>query len=611
MKPYSHRILISLLLITILFIAGCGKQPGSENSEIYNINSISLSDTDKIEALRLAREFVTTGKAEKGKTGNCYKAGARGVFVSVARPEKPALTAFVMGTSIADAIEKASKKLKAKGKAENLGQYRIRVDVVDKSSSVKTQDLARSWKFDRSKFGVIFDADLAVGLLPQELRDRGVIDYRGKVSHKRLKKILAYRGFSHEIINNIIKAKTVNYARISLCSFMENYDRNLVNLLRMNRANGFEPTEENLRKAIDAAGRYLVNAVRDDGSFDYHYHPQTNSLSKDYNELRHAGTTFSMMQIYEINKDEKVLEAVRRSLKWLDRNTRGPDENDSKTYDWKGLNDKRKRYAKLGGSGLSLLAFGWYTKVTGDTQYLPLMEGYAKFVDYMMLENGDVNMRYWYAEKDKGRKTTPVLYYPGEAFFGMATLYNIDKNMRWIDVGSKGIDYIVDSRDKLKPDSLLPHDHWMAYAITAIYKVKPKDSHVKHAWRLFDTMDRKFHYQHKEADFVGGYFKVPVSVRTGCRLEATSAFYRLAEELGDKERMDKFFDVLQKGASFLMRTQYDDYNTIFFEDPSKPQGAMMRSFWEPSTQIDYTQHSVSALIETYVITKERAEANKE
>jgi len=600
-----------VIIITFVF-SGCEKQSGFTAEQIYNIKSTLLSDEDKIEALKAARRFLTNDRAEtKSIKGRCYEKGERGVFVSVARPKKPALTGFAMGHSIVSAIEKATMELKEKAKGDDLGRYRIRVDVIDKSSSRKSWKPGKHWKLDISKYGVIFDSNPIAALLPQELRDRGVINHKGRVDLKRLKKILGYRGCSTQVINSILKSEKVSYTRTSFHSFMEDEKGGLVKLNRMNRAAGFSPTEDNLRKAIDAAGKYLAKAVKEDGSFEYHYHPQTNSLSRDYNELRHAGTTFAMMQIYETNKDQEVLDGVKRALGWLEKHTRDPDHIDKEKYNWKALNDKQFRYGKLGGSGLSLLAFGWYTKVTGDTQYLPLMQGYGEFIHYMMKENGDVKMRYWYKAKDKGRHTKPVLYYPGEAFFGLATLYSIDKNMKWIDVGAKGIDYIVDIRDKNKLNRMLPHDHWMAYAITNIYKVKPKDSHVKHAWRLFSAMDDKFHYEHKYDDFVGGYFKTPVSVRVGCRLEATTAFYRLAEHLGEKERLEKFFHVLQKGASFLMRTQYDNYNTMFFENPEKPIGAMMRSYWEPSTQIDYTQHSVSALIEIYNITKERVAKNRE
>ena len=611
MRTTYRRWLALALLLAVLTMAQitCGNVKSKGSVDFYEIKNLSLSEPEKDAALKLARACLA-GAAKPGKTEitqRLYRKDRRGAFVSVARTDKTALTGFALGDTIDQAIQNAAADLKRITKGEPLDAYRVRVDIVESSTKPITQTLGEKWKkIDISLHGVILNSDPPLALLPQELRDRAILDYHRKFSAKRFKSALKLRGVPAELSTRLLDQKTVEYARIKVISFMEDSDRNRVDLMRMNRTSGYEPTEQNLRHSIDAAGRYLAQAVREDGSYEYHYHPQTDSLSRSYNELRHAGTTFSMMQIYEVNRDPKVLAAGKNALEWLVRNSRGPSQADSRSMDWKALNDSQLQYAKLGGSGLSLLAFGWYTLVTGDLQYVPLMQDYARFVEYMVQENGDVKMRYWYREKDKNRQVQPVLYYPGEAFFGLATLYKIDKNPRWIEVASRGIDYIVDVRDKLKPNMALPHDHWMAYSINHVHMVEPKDSHVKHAWRLFDAMDRKFLYEHKDSDMVGGYFKEPVSVRGGCRLEATTAFYRLAERLGDPEKMDQFLEILKTGATFLMRTQYDDFNTMFFENPKKPQGAMMRSYWEPSTQIDYTQHSVSALIELYNILRERA-----
>lgn len=609
MRLPKRAIFLSVIFVLLAVLAfSCAGEKSQSSYDIFDIKKFSLKDGVRLHALHLARAALTgqSAPAETADVQSLYAKDPRGVFVSIARPTKTALTGFAMGDTIAGAINRASVELKRIASGENFDNVRVRVDIVSSSKGNVTQDPNKTWKrLDVSKQGVIFNTNPPLGFLPQELRDRGVLDHKGKFKERNFTKALKIRSIPSALRKQVVNVDSVNYTRIRLISFMEDHEKGLVNLMRMNRATGFEPTEANLYKSISMAGRYLSNAVGADGSYDYHYYPQTDSLSRDYNELRHAGTTFALMQIYEVTGDPKFLEAAKRALGWLDKNTRGPDATDSAIYDWKGLNDARQRYAKLGGSGLSLLAFGWYTLVTGDTQYVPLMQAYARFVDYMVQENGDVKMRYWYAEKDKGRKTKPVLYYPGEAFYGMATLYKIDGNKHWIDVASKGIDYIVDVRDRLKPNMALPHDHWMAYAINHIYMVKPKESHVKHADRLFSAMDAKFMHEHKYPDMVGGYFSKPASVRVGCRLEATTAFYRVAEQKGEQKKMDQYFNVLLKGASFLMRTQYDTYNTMFFVDPSRPQGAMMRSYWEPATQIDYTQHSVSALIETYNILRQR------
>ncbi|MCZ7582352.1 MAG: hypothetical protein M5R36_02905 [Deltaproteobacteria bacterium] len=388
-------------------------------------------------------------------------------------------------------------------------------------------------------------------------------------------------------------------------SFMEDGNGGVIELHRGNRTDGFDVTPERLYEAIDAAGHYLKNAVTDTGKFHYLYYPQFDSYAKSYNLLRHAGTAFSMAQIYEITRDPELLDAVKRALEYLVGVSMGPDENDRKTHDWMAVTQPRALYAKLGGSGLALLAFGNYTRITGDKQYVPLMQAYGRFIEYMQEPNGHMQQRYWHKPKDKGRQTKPVLYYPGEAFFGLGTLYALDGDMRWMKVVEKGIDYIADVRDINTPTKKLEHDHWLMYATNEMTKVKVKENQLRHARRVTEAMLGTFNYEDKDPFFVGGYYKRPKTTPAACRLEAKTAVYEMAKRIGDDELAERVYETLVLGAGFLMRNQYNDINTMFFPDPKEAIGGYQGHYWDPGIQIDYVQHSTSALIGTRRIMLER------
>jgi len=576
-----------------------------------SLEKVSLTSQEKTHALELARAYLAGNPAPENDIRtyrHLYHGKTLGAFLTLARQDKPALTAFAQGASLRDTLHLAADDLQKRIPAGEVDAGRLRIDVIERIVDRGTWRMGQKWKLDPSREGLLLETEPRVALLGQELKDWGVIAAKGKYRHRRMMALLHHRGLADQDTGPIRKNQDLPYATFTAISFMETEKDGIVDLRRGNPVGDFAPTAANLRRAIEAAGDYLKHAVREDGSFEYLYHPETNHWPDDYNELRHAGTAFAMMQIYDLTRDPELLAATRRALDWLKRHTRGPDRRDSQTYDWQALNNEKFQYAKLGGSGLSLLAFGWYTKVTGDRQYLEMMQGYGRFIEYMMAENGDVRMRYYYAPEDKDKEVQPVLYYPGEAFFGLTTLHELDGDPRWIATASKGIDFIVDQRDAEKPDDDLPHDHWMAYAINGVYRVHPKESHAQHAWRLFRAMNAQFHDTHRDPDLVGGYYRSPGSVQTACRMEAMGALYRLAEQRGEEKRMARFFEVLSKGASFLMRTQYNDVNTMFFADPGKPRGGFMLNYTSPEIQIDFVQHSVSALILTYRILLEREAA---
>ncbi len=63
------------------------------------------------------------------------------------------------------------------------------------------------------------------------------------------------------------------------------------------------------RAAAGALGWPTV--ARDDGSFLYIYYPEDDEYDReDYNEVRHAGTTYSLFTAYSVAGDEAVLEAA-------------------------------------------------------------------------------------------------------------------------------------------------------------------------------------------------------------------------------------------------------------------------------------------------------------
>ncbi|MBZ0270665.1 hypothetical protein K8I61_01405 [bacterium] len=592
----------TMVLAMALLFAACGKGGGSSPGAaafdaLVKKDAITLSDPEKKYLVDIARAAVTGAPSpiDAGMAEGVHAADARAAWVSVTRPKDRALVGFGTGLSVAEAVESAGKNLaKAQG---NIVPGRIRIDILDSSDKKRRGKPDKAWKKDHSLTGVAFDISPTLALLPKEIVDFDVMRKNGKFSRGNLKRLLRHRGIDTSVGDNLSGLDAVGYAYFETLQFQEDEDGSIFDLYRGNRLAGFDATPERLDIAIRAAGDYLKNAVDERGKFLYLYLPQYDKPGKGYNLLRHAGTTFAMGQIYEQTRDPELLEAIRRALAFLDRTSDGPDEIDAKTHDWRAV-ATRGEYAKLGGSGLALLAFSTYTRITGDQQYLPLMHAYGRFIEYMQEPNGDMRQRYWYKARDKGRKVKPVLYYPGEAFFGLSMLYAIDGDERWMNVVEKGIDFIADVRDAEVPTDKLEHDHWMMYAVNQMNKFKPKENHRRHAKRVMEAMMNQFIFESEFPDYVGGYYRRPQTTPAACRLEGSSAIYEMALREGETQYADEIFRQLVIGAGFLMRNQYNEVNTIYFPNANATIGGYQMNFWTPEIQIDFVQHSTSALIST-------------
>ncbi|HPM78687.1 MAG TPA: hypothetical protein PK961_16470, partial [bacterium] len=396
-----------LVLILIASVLGACQAQSPAGADFYNIRRISLRDMDKTYLLQMARAELTDAafKHDEETYPLVYTREPRGVFITLVRPHEAALTSFAMGDTIAKAVEQAALDMKRLAVRENVNTLKLRLDVIDESTDEKSRELGKRWSIDISRVGLIFQTNPVVAFLPQELRDWSVIDKQRRYSWKMVKRLIKHRALGRVLGDQFASNKVVSFAQFTAISFMEGKDNALLPLYRQNRLDGFDATPERLLEAINGAGNYLKQAVLPDGKFEYLYFPQTSKVSRSYNELRHAGTVFSMMQIYEVNQDPELLEAAKRALGYLQRMSQGPDKNDSKQYDWLAITHPEGKYAKLGGSGLALLAFAKYTAVTGDRQYMDLMRAYGRFIDYMVQPNGDVQMRYYHRPQDKGKVT--------------------------------------------------------------------------------------------------------------------------------------------------------------------------------------------------------------
>ena len=73
------------------------------------------------------------------------------------------------------------------------------------------------------------------------------------------------------------------------------------------KENQVDFTKEDLLSSLELAGNYLVRETREDGSFVYLYNASCDCEDEDYNILRHAGTIYAMLQLYQVTENKDLL----------------------------------------------------------------------------------------------------------------------------------------------------------------------------------------------------------------------------------------------------------------------------------------------------------------
>src|SRR5690606_23073427 len=74
---------------------------------------------------------------------------------------------------------------------------------------------------------------------------------------------------------------------------------------------------EMVTRLIEDGSRYLSTQLKDNGRFRYGLHPCFDRAINAYNTLRHASTTYSMLESWEVTHDPLLREAIDKSIAYL------------------------------------------------------------------------------------------------------------------------------------------------------------------------------------------------------------------------------------------------------------------------------------------------------
>lgn len=237
-----------------------------------------------------------------------------------------------------------------------------------------------------------------------------------------------------------------------------------------------------LANLIEKITAYLGNQVRpaEKGKYEYGYFPCFGRTIETYNTLRHASSTYALLEGYEFCQSQqaseqdlaKLREQIELALDYLTQEIIR-EYGDDLAYTVEINNE-----IKLGGNAVAILALSKYVMVFADSVrcagYLALAEKLANGIVKMQKADGsfvhilDANTLEVLAENR-------IIYYDGEASFGLMRLYGITKDPRWIECVRKAFDHFVQSEHNGA------HDHWLSYCSNELAIYQPDRKYFEFA----------------------------------------------------------------------------------------------------------------------------------
>ncbi len=349
------------------------------------------------------------------------------------------------------------------------------------------------------------------------------------------------------------------------------------------------------RERAVLGARWLAAVVQPTGAYQYIYDPGTDRyVNRDYNDVRHAGTTYALYQVYDIAREPGLLTAAERATEWIERQSVPVGSG-------RAFVDPSRTMTKLGGQALAVVALLERRRTTGADDADPLIADLSRFL--LSMEMPDHPGRYYmaYTVADQRLHLVPSSeYYPGETLLALTRLAQHFPDGPYLAAAQRAAHYLVYERDGDLPalGAAPRDDHWLTIALSELYRLDPNEDYSK---VVAIQAERMIANQHTAAD---GYpSRIGAAKResgisytsTATKGEALVAAWALAKHRGDAAAADQYATAAMRTAQFQMRVQYLPANAELFAKPDRLIGGWPGSATNQAIRIDYVQHNISAL----------------
>ena len=382
----------------------------------------------------------------------------------------------------------------------------------------------------------------------------------------------------------------------------------------------FEPTatghqksvqSQRLRKAIHQSARYLINACDFDGKFQYRISLDPNiEVKPGYNMLRHAGSIYALAMYSDRSPDEITQRAMERAVHFLKDKTIHPLPGRPDLLavwsDPQIILKQRPFEAKLGGTGLGLVALLSMEKIKPGTTSIEYLRKMGNFLRYMQKKDGSFYCKFIPSAEGRSDRWKS-LYYPGEAALGLLMLNEGDPSAVWRNAAADAIANLARIRaGKTEVEA----DHWALLATAKLlpiydrsHRPLPRKAIVDHAIQICTSILNQAEKVPPIPTVYGCFTNDGRTTPTATRLEGLLAALTFWPQDHDELR-HRIKDQVNKGVSFLMSSQI----TRGQYAGAIPRGVHPLPQTHPrythafnrgvsEVRIDYVQHALSAMIQ--------------
>lgn len=513
------------------------------------------------------------------------------LFFSVSDGPARAHVVHASGPSFEATWQKLLIKLRTTMRRHRLKGTWLRLDWAEAAEAMSLGGLrARLAKTKRNYFreGLALDPQFETAFLEQELNANAMLYGGNAIEHAIINQnnVLAYarRRYGPGFKLDMADERDV-YAFSSRGIFCDEDGR--IHMLNdpgpdTGRRQIPELDDADVLALIAKGSQFLANQVGGDGSFIYGYHPCFDRQIGTYNTLRHASTTYAMLEAWQVTGDRALKAAIDRSLRCLtEKLIRSVTLADGSRAAF--LVDVGNEI-KLGGNAVAILALCKYSEITGTETFLPLLERLALGIRFMQSAETGAFVHVLNTSDLSTKDAFRTIYYEGEAAFGLMRLYSLTRDPRWLAMVEKAFEHFI-AKEHWKH-----HDHWLGYCVNELTRYRPQERYFRFGIQnIADHLD----------------FVVERITTFPTLLELMMAAQQMLARIGDMPEyrhllgavdLEKFERALEFRAHHLLNGFFWPEMAMYFRNPERIAGSFFIRHHAFRVRIDDVEHYLSGFV---------------
>jgi len=505
---------------------------------------------------------------------------------------------------------------------------RFTVDVLGPDFAIPGRELRTFWYFvEPGVDGVrVVNGDREGVVLPGEVITQGILSPRVTKRNEKLPRVLSETCRRGGLGGQAWEKAETDLRRFRATSWGEVLPgAGATDLYRANVLIG-DQSPQDILEVLKLGGRWLLNTVKEDGTFDYQYYPNTDEGSRDYSWVRHAGSVYGLFEMAELAHREPFLRedfdaymnagatSIGGVFAQLDK-IPGDDNGDRYC-----LLEGRK--CQSGSASLTLMTYlsrppkehiedPAHIEAIFRDDDAEIMEGLALAMTDMIDGDGKV-FRTWDEAQNNENVAKEPLYYPGECMLALTRYYMHTEDERWLTAARA----IAENQMAIyRKNRWSNPDHWVMQALYLLFHTTGDPEYAEVAMQMgTHHASEQFGGPHvwPFPDYRGSYRRtndVPRTTRAGSRTEAMMGVVRTAWEAGEDARI--FEDAVLEATRHMSEQIFKPETSFWMANPDRAVGALRMGVVDNHCRIDNNQHALVGIAGALEVARKREAARKE